>query len=131
MNGLDAEDYDRHYSDGELLKRIVGYFRPALGAMALVAVLILLNSAASLVQPILSSWGVDRIINDGASSAIWILFFGLLASGVLAWVFAYIRQWLTARVVSDVVLNLRQDAFSVSYTHLRAHETDSYLVCRL
>jgi len=112
MNGLDAEDYDRHYSDGELLKRIVGYFRPALGAMALVAVLILLNSAASLVQPILSSWGVDRIINDGASSAIWILFFGLLASGVLAWVFAYIRQWLTARVVSDVVLNLRQDAFS-------------------
>ena len=36
MGGLDAEDYDRHYSDRELLRRIGGYFKPAAGAMALV-----------------------------------------------------------------------------------------------
>ncbi len=112
MSGLDAEDYDRHYSDGELLRRIMGYFRPALSAMAVVAVMVLLNSAANLVQPVLGSWGIDRIINDGARSAIWILFFGFLAAGVLGWIFNFITQWLTARVVGDVVLKLRQDAFS-------------------
>jgi len=112
MEGLDAEDYDRQYSDRELLKRISGYFRPALKAMLVVAVMVLLNSAASVVQPVLGSWGIDQIINEGAGSAIWILFFGFLVSGVLAWIFNYIRQWLTARVVGDVVLKLRQDAFS-------------------
>jgi ABC-type multidrug transport system fused ATPase/permease subunit len=112
MEGLDAEDYDRQYSDRKLLRRIAGYFRPALGAMLIVAVLIVLNSAASLVPPILGGWGVDRIINEGARSAIWILFFGFLAAGAVGWIMNYIRQWLTARVVADVVLNLREDAFS-------------------
>ena len=29
------------------------------------------------------------------------------------------------------MVNISQATDSVSYTHLRAHETDSYLVCRL
>ncbi len=111
MSGLDAEDYDRTYSDRVLLARVLGYFRPALGTMMVVAVMIVLSSLASMVQPILGSWGIDRIINDGARSVIWILFFSLLAAGVLAWVFNFLRQWLTARVVGDVVLKLRGDAF--------------------
>lgn len=111
MNGLDAEDYDRNYGDGVLLRRISRYFRPAAAAMALVAVMIVLNSAASLVQPILGSWGIDKIINDGASSVIWILFVGLFAAGVAAWGFNFIRQIVTAKVVGNVVLKLREDAF--------------------
>jgi ABC-type multidrug transport system fused ATPase/permease subunit len=112
MEGLDAEAYDRQYSDSELLRRIGQYFRPALGAMLVVGLMIVLNSAASMIQPILGAWGIDKILNDGADSALWILFFGLLAAGVLAWVFNFIRQWMTAKVVGDVVLTLRQDAFS-------------------
>ena len=112
MEGLDAEAYDRQYSDRELIRRIGQYFRPALGAMLVVGLMIVLNSAASMIQPILGAWGIDKILNDGANSALWILFFGLLAAGVLAWVFNFIRQWLTARVVGNVVLTLREDAFS-------------------
>ena len=37
MDGLEAEAYDRSYSDRDLLRRIVGYFRPALPAMLFVA----------------------------------------------------------------------------------------------
>ena len=112
MEGLDAEDYDRQYSDSELLRRIGRYFKPARTAMIVVGVMIVLNSVSSMVQPVLGAWGIDRIVNDGASSALWILFFGFLASGVLAWIFNFIRQWLTARVVGDVTLNLREDAFA-------------------
>ena len=32
---------------------------------------------------------------------------------------------------TDSRFPLRHDSQPVSYTHLRAHETDSYLVCRL
>lgn len=112
MQGLDAEDFDRQYSDGELLRRIGQYFRPALGPMAIVGVMIVLNSGASMLQPIIGAWGIDKVINDGAGSALWLLFFGLLFSGVLAWVFNFVRQWLTAKVVGDVVLDLREDAFT-------------------
>ena len=28
LDGLDTEAYDRNYSDRELLRRILGYFRP-------------------------------------------------------------------------------------------------------
>ncbi|HVL26244.1 MAG TPA: ABC transporter ATP-binding protein [Thermomicrobiales bacterium] len=111
MHGLDAEDYDRQYNDSELLRRIGAYFRPAVGAMVLVAVLIMLNSVASMFQPILGSWGLDRIADGDTGEVIWILFFGLLGAGVLAWAFNFVRQWMTARVVGDVVLTLRQDAF--------------------
>src|SRR5665647_3848278 len=31
----------------------------------------------------------------------------------------------------SAIMKLRSDPEAVSYTHLRAHETDSYLVCRL
>jgi len=47
IDGLDTEDYDRQYSDRELLNRIVGYFQPYRRKMILVAVMITLNSVAA------------------------------------------------------------------------------------
>ena len=43
LDGLDTEDYDRKYSDRELLGRIVDYFRPHTKRMVLVAVMIFLK----------------------------------------------------------------------------------------
>jgi ABC-type multidrug transport system fused ATPase/permease subunit len=111
MAGLDAEDYDRNYSDRELLSRVKQYFAPAAKGMVIVAVMILLNSVSSMVQPVLASWGIDQIIKDDKRQHIWVISGGLLLFGVLAWVFNFIRQWLTARIVGDVVMKLRQDAF--------------------
>src|SRR5690348_10462871 len=39
MDGLDAEAYDRNYSDRQLIARIIGYFRPKLRIMLIVAAL--------------------------------------------------------------------------------------------
>jgi ABC-type multidrug transport system fused ATPase/permease subunit len=111
MHGLDAEDYDRHYSDRELLGRVRDYFRPAATGMLIVALMIVLNSVASMVQPVLASWGIDQVVEDNSTNAIWVISGGLLLSGVLAWLFNFIRQWMTSRIVGDVVMKLRQDAF--------------------
>jgi ATP-binding cassette subfamily B protein len=81
MHGLDAEDYDRKYDDKVLVSRIGAYFRPALVVMVIVAALIVLNSVASMLNPLLA----DRIANGDAGEVIWILFFGFLLAGVLAW----------------------------------------------
>src|SRR5664279_2869796 len=47
------------------------------------------------------------------------------------------RVWMSAvfmpmnRAMKDIVVHRADLLEAVSYTHLRAHETDSYLVCRL
>jgi hypothetical protein len=40
LDGLDSESYDRSYSDRELLRRIVDYFRPHTRAMIVTGVLL-------------------------------------------------------------------------------------------
>ncbi|NUP03137.1 MAG: ABC transporter ATP-binding protein [Nonomuraea sp.] len=111
MDGLDAEDYDRTYDDRELLRRITSYFRPKLGAMLLVAGMIVLVSSAQAVLPLLASEGVDAIQDGTIGDVAWRLTLGILLAGGLSWAFNFVRQWYSARVTGDVVLRLREDAF--------------------
>ncbi|MGW5358974.1 ABC transporter ATP-binding protein [Actinopolymorpha pittospori] len=112
MDGLSAEDYDRTYSDRDLLRRILRYFRPKLGAMSVVAAMLVLTSLLQAVLPVVISWGLDRVVADDAGVFIGVLVALILLSGVLAWVTNFVRQIYSARVVGDVVLTLREDAFS-------------------
>ena len=112
MAGLEAEEYDRQYGDRELFVRVLSYFREHVRAMNLVAVMIVLTSIAQLALPVLISEGVDQIIVEGFQETLWLLVGALLLAGVLGWVFNFVRQWLTARVVGDVILKLRMDAFA-------------------
>jgi ATP-binding cassette subfamily B protein len=111
MDGLDTEGYDRTYGDRELLRRILAYFRPKLPAMVLVAGMIVLHSLTQAATPLLISWGVDRVEAGTVASVGWVLTGGILLTGALGWVFNFIRQWYSARVTGDVVLELREDAF--------------------
>ncbi|GAA1019393.1 ABC transporter [Acrocarpospora pleiomorpha] len=111
MDGLDAEDYDRGYRDRDLLRRIASYFRPKLGAMFLVAVMIVLASTSQAAMPLVASWGVDAIEDGTIGEVGWQLTAALLLAGALGWVFNFVRQAYSARVTGDVVLGLREDAF--------------------
>lgn len=112
MDGLDAEDYDRTYSDRALLARILGYFRPHAGVMAFVSVMLLLNSLMDTALPILTARGVDALAQNFTLGAAWPLVGAILLAGILAWTFNYFRQRKTAEVVARVVYQLRQDAFA-------------------
>ena len=111
MDGLEAEGYDRSYTDRQLLGRIYDYFRPHLPTMGFVATMIVLDSLMSAVLPILIARGLDTIAIDQSWQNAGLLIAAILASGALAWTFNFFRQWWTARTVGDVVLELRQDAF--------------------
>lgn len=114
IDGLDSEDYDRQYDDRELLNRIVDYFRPYKWQMILVAVMITLNSAATIAGPILIAKAIDLLAEDVPLQVILLMTLGIAILGASAWVFNFIRQWFSARVTGNVVLQLREDSFAAT-----------------
>jgi ATP-binding cassette subfamily B protein len=117
LDGLETESYDRHYTDRELLRRIVRYFLPHKEKMLLVAVTLTLNSAAGSAGPIIISRAIDLASKNPGLGIILAMAFGVMALGATAWLFNYIRQRLSARVIGDVVLKIREDAFETTVAH--------------
>jgi ATP-binding cassette subfamily B protein len=111
MGGLSAEEYDRTYSDGQLVRRIVAYFRPQLGKMLLVTAMVLLTSLVATISPILISRGIDMLSGNPTLQLLLGLAAVVSVLGALSWAFSFIQQWFSARAVSNVVLALREDAF--------------------
>ena len=111
MDGLDAEAYDRSYTDRQLLDRIFAYFKPHLPAMSVVAGMIVLSSVMETALPLLIARGIDTVATQSDFTTAAILLGTILVSGILAWVFNYIRQAYSARTVGNVVYEIRRDAF--------------------
>ncbi len=112
MDGLDAEAYDRQYTDRALLARIIGYFRPRRNLMFFVGILVVLSASIDTTVPLLVSRGLDIIIATKTVQAVSILTAVILVAGILSWTCSFFRQRFTARAVGGVVLGLRKDAFS-------------------
>ncbi|MEM7531023.1 MAG: ABC transporter transmembrane domain-containing protein, partial [Chloroflexota bacterium] len=112
MEGLQAEGYDRQYHDRELIRRIIGYFRPKLPTMLFVAGMVVLNATMDTVLPVMLSRAVDTLSINFTWQAALLLSFVILVAGALSWSFNYLRQVYTARAVGDVQLQLRQDVFA-------------------
>jgi ATP-binding cassette, subfamily B, bacterial len=113
MDGLDAEEYDRKYGDGELVRRIIGYFRPQLPRMMLVAIAILLAAGVNTLLPIYISDSLNQIqMSDGeiTSEVLTRITLVIVGLGVLGWLFNAVRQWNSAAAVGNVALKLREDA---------------------
>jgi ABC-type multidrug transport system fused ATPase/permease subunit len=112
MDGLEAEAYDRKYSDRTLIARILHYFRPHRGRMLAVAILVMLNALVDTAFPLLVSRGLDLVIASKTLQTVLVLIVAILGAGVLSWTFNFFRLRFTARSVGDVVLRLRNDAFA-------------------
>ncbi len=112
MDGLDAETYDRQYSDRQLIARVIGYFRPQLTIMLFVAVLVVLTSLMDTAFPILIARSLDTLTAAQSAQAIGLLVGIILVTGIFSWTFNFLRQRYTARAVGNVVLDLQQDAFA-------------------
>ncbi len=85
--------------------------------MILVAIMITLNSAATIAGPILIAQAIDLLTVDTSNRAILLLTLGIGLLGVSAWAFNFIRQWFSARVTGNVVLQLRSDVFAATVGH--------------
>lgn len=109
--GLEAERYDRAYSDRALVHRILEYFRLHKRKTIVVIGAIFLLAAIGALVPIL----IAQSLNAGSQSTYpyWLVILVLLA-GIATWALAGIRRYLTAQVVGDVVMTMRDDAFAAT-----------------
>jgi len=117
LAGLDTEDYDRSYSDRELLGRLLGYFRSHTREMVLVSAMIALNSLTGTASPILMAKAIENAAEDPSTRTILLMAGGVLLMGVSGRLFNYIRRWFSARVVGNVVLKMREDVFDAIVRH--------------
>lgn len=109
--GLEAERYDRAYSDRALVNRILDYFRPHTRKTVVVILAIFLMAAIGALIPILIAQSLT--VGDQTTYPYGLVILVLLA-GVLTWALAGIRRYLTVQVIGDVMMAMRADAFAAT-----------------
>jgi ATP-binding cassette subfamily B protein len=114
---LEAEEYDREFSDRKLLKRILSYFKPYKRSMGIVIVFITISSLTSAFVPVLISVIINNLETNRNSFYIIFVVSIILVLNLSSWVFNYFQQRYSFRVIGGVVLDLRKDATSAVLEH--------------
>ena len=109
--GLNPEEYDRTYTDRELVGRILRYFRPHLGKVLLVALMVSLISMLATATPLIISEGINLLAENPQLQLLLTLAAVVTVMGAVSWGFNFVSLWFSARAVGNVVLALREDAF--------------------
>lgn len=112
MRGLEAEAYDRQYSDKELVRRILAYFSPQRNKIILISLAILMMAGSSAALPLVVARGLDVMAENGDDSVAVQLVGIVFVTGIGVWGFNWIRRRLTVEAISDVVLAIRMDGFA-------------------
>lgn len=114
---LDTERYDRQYSDRELIRRMAGYFLPYRTSLFWVVVFILIISIAGASQPWIVSRGVDILEQDLSTANLILIGATVLVLGISIWLANWLRRRQTTRIIANIILNLRVEAFKASIEH--------------
>lgn len=114
-SGLAAEAYDRQYSDRQLARRILAYLAPRAKDARIVLATMVALTAIGLADPLLVSRALDvlRAAPTGADNVALVatLVAVLFAFAVLVWLLNLVRRRAMARLVADMIADLRRDAF--------------------
>ena len=117
FSGLDTEGYDRQYSDRQLYARMTDYFLPHMRWIVIISLFLLLIALLAAALPTIVSWSLDRLQEEFTAIQVAVLGLVVLAIGVIIWGANWVRRKLTVRVVGDIVLALRVDAFQAAADH--------------
>src|SRR5215203_1281772 len=90
---LTQEAYDREYNNRELLNRIALYFRPWMGRLVWISILVTLMSVFGVALPIVISVGVESLSQGGDNRLLDVSLVAIvLALGVLTWAVNWVRR---------------------------------------
>ena len=123
MDGIGAEEYDRSYTDRELVRRILVRFRPERSRIVAVCGSILAAAVAGTLLPIVVSRAIDSMGAEFSSgdevAAGWLV--GtvalIIALNTMSWLFNAYRRATGSRAIGGVVERLRTDAFDALMRH--------------
>lgn len=114
MRGLEAEAYDRQYSDRELLARITGYFTAYRRKVIVIVISVFALAGLGAGLPLAISAGVGQLTAQADPGLIALLIGLVFVIGVATWGVNWVRRRLSAEVIADVVLAMREDAFAAA-----------------
>ena len=106
--GLDAEEYDRIYSDKELISRIFKTFKPYRKSMFTVIVFMVVNSFSFGVLPLLTREIINQL--DQSNYIIPLIILTILATlglNLLYFIFNVVVQSILFKIVPQVSFDLR------------------------
>jgi len=115
--GLNDEKYDRQYTDRDLMRRIVGYFKPQAKRLAVVTLLIVVIAGIGASLPVVVARMVDSLKGEPSFTAISLVGLTVLGIGFGLWGLNWARRSFVVRAVGDVVLDLRTRAFRAAAEH--------------
>jgi ATP-binding cassette subfamily B protein len=115
--GLNDEKYDRQYTDRDLTRRIVGYFKPQTNRFVIVSGLVVVIAGIGAALPVVVARMVDSLEGEPTLTAISLASLAVLFIGFALWALNWARRSLVVRAVGDVVLDLRTRAFRASAEH--------------
>ena len=95
--GLDTEAYDREYSDTQLIRRILTYFKPHLKRVAAIGLFISISSGFNAVQTLV----VSRCLYLLAESQTLGLLIGIVVAVLLVGVGNWLVNWARRRFPSS------------------------------
>jgi len=121
FEGLDAEKYDRQYSDLTLVRRIARYFAPHRRAVATVAFTFLAMAGLDAALPVIIAQAVNVVASSSAAApgipVILLLFGAVLFTNSAFFLINYLQRRTVARITGDVIGGLRRDAFRAAIAH--------------
>jgi len=115
--GLNDEKYDRQYTDRELMRRIITFFKPQTKRLVWVTVLVIVVAGTGAALPVVVARMVDLLKERPSLQAISLVSLAVLLIGVSLWGLNWARRSLVVRAVGDVVLDLRTRAFRAAAEH--------------
>ncbi len=115
FSGLAAEKYDRQYSDKQLFRRILDYFKTQVSRLSIIFLTIIIRSVIEAFRPVIVARGLDQVTQETITPNFILSLCGfILLLGVLSWLSNLIRRRLTARTIAELIRQLSTDAFEAS-----------------
>jgi ATP-binding cassette subfamily B protein len=116
---LSAESFDREYSNRALISRIAAYFAPYRMRFFVVILSVTLLSLLGAISPVLIARGVEFLAGpaSGDRRTAALLVTAILLLGLVTWLVNYVRRLQTAKLMSTVIMDMRDDAFATVIHH--------------
>ena len=119
--GRSEEEDERKFTDKELTIRMFHYISPYKKAIIITTIIIIVNTALSLLPPLIISALIDRAALKGVNNDTWIII-GLVSANVVlniaTWLLGeYLRVVITIRTITSSTRNLRMDMFYKLQNH--------------
>ncbi len=120
FHGLNAETYDRSYSDRQLVARIGTYLVQQKELLKRLGLFIALTTLIGAAEPVVVSRGLDqvRVADQSAIFSIALQIVTVLfVFAFLNWLGNYLRRRTASRLVATLISHLRSDAFNAVIHH--------------